>query len=243
MVDPRPFDYTRNVEYGDVDVAAVARLIGNPARAAMLDLLLSGRAHSAGDLAREAGVAPSTASTHLAELVDGGLLAAERAGRQQLYRLAGPSVARAMEALAVLAPPRKVSSLRLATKSANLRFARTCYDHLAGQLGVAVTEALITQRILRVRDGAFDVTTQGERRLADLGVDLQAARRRRRGFSLACLDWSERRSHLAGALGAALCDRLFDLGWIRRRPTSRALFLTEAGRVGLRHELGVEPGA
>jgi DNA-binding transcriptional ArsR family regulator len=222
------------------DVAAVARLIGNPARATMLDLLLDGRAHSAGELASEARVAPSTASSHLTNLVDGALVTAERVGRHQLYRIADPHVARAMEALAILAPARQGRSLRQATSDSHLRWGRTCYDHLAGQLGVALTDALVVQRILRPREEAFAITHSGEDRLAALGVDIVSARKRRRGYALVCIDWSERRPHLAGALGAALCDRLLSLGWIRRRPAGRAVIVTDEGRRRLRQDLGVD---
>jgi DNA-binding transcriptional ArsR family regulator len=224
----------------NVDVAAVARLIGNPARATMLDVLLDGRAHSASELAREARVAPSTASSHLADLLDGGLVTAERVGRQQLYRIADPRVARAMEALAILAPTRQVRSLRQAISDGHLRSGRTCYDHLAGRLGVALTDALIAERVLRPRDGAFAITHSGEDRLGALGVDVAGARKRRRGYALACLDWSERRPHLAGALGAALCDRLLSLGWISRRPACRGVVVTNEGTRGLREDLGVD---
>lgn len=224
----------------DLDVAAVARLIGNPARATMLDLLLDGRAHSAGELATEARVAPSTASSHLAALVDGALVTAERVGRQQLYRIADPRVARAMEALAILAPNREIRSLRQAISDGHLRSGRTCYDHLAGQLGVAVTDALIAERILRPRGSTFAITRSGEVRLAALGVDVAGARKRRRGYALACLDWSERRPHLAGALGAALCDRLLSLGWISRRTGGRGVVVTNEGTRGLREDLGVD---
>lgn len=224
----------------DLDVAAVARLIGNPARATMLDLLLDGRAHSAGELATEARVAPSTASSHLAALVDGALVTAERVGRQQLYRIADPRVARAMEALAILAPNREIRSLRQAISDGHLRSGRTCYDHLAGQLGVAVTDALIAERILRPRGGTFAITRSGEDRLSALGVDVAGARKRRRGYALACLDWSERRPHLAGALGAALCDRLLSLGWISRRTGGRGVVVTNEGTRGLREDLGVD---
>jgi len=222
------------------DVAAVARVLASPARTAMLELLLDGRAHPAGDLAREAGVALSTASAHLAELVEAGLVDAEPSGRQRRYRLTKPEVARAIEALAVVAPRRRVSSLRTASAAERLREGRTCYDHLAGRLGVALTDALIARRALRGRDGAFDVTRSGERLLGSMGVDVGAAREHRRPLTLACADWTERRSHLAGALGAELCDRLFELGWIARRGSGRAVALTDSGSTRLRELLGLD---
>jgi DNA-binding transcriptional ArsR family regulator len=205
----------------------------------MLDLLLDGDPHSATELAQQAGVSPATASSHLSALVAGGLVAADRAGRQRVFRLAGPRVAAALEALSTIAPHRPVSSLREAASEQRIRFARTCYDHLAGRLGVTVTEAMVERRLLHIVGGRFEVTAKGDRWLRGLGIDLEAARARRRAFVLPCLDWSERRPHVAGALGAALCHQLFELGWIRRT-AGRAVLLTRQGSVGLRSELGVE---
>ena len=224
----------------EADVAAVARVLANRARLAMLELLMDGRAHSAGDLAREAGVALSTASGHLAALAEAGLVDVEPSGRQRRYRLSRPEVARAIEALAVVAPRRRVSSLRTASAAERLREGRTCYDHLAGRLGVGITDALLARRALRARDGRFEVTGPGERLLGSMGVDVGGARERRRAFALACLDWTERRSHLAGALGAELCDRLFELGWVERRGSGRAAALTEAGSAGLKELLELD---
>jgi DNA-binding transcriptional ArsR family regulator len=218
----------------DADVVIVTRVLANRARLAMLELLMDGAAHPAGDLAREAGVAPSTASGHLAELVRSGLVESEPSGRQRRYRLSRPEVARAIEALAAVAPRRRVTSLRAATAAERLREARTCYDHLAGRLGVAVTDALLARRALRVRDEAFVLTASGEGLFRSIGVDVDGARALRRAFALACLDWTERRSHLAGALGAGLCDRLFELGWVSQRGPGRAVALTEQGSAGLR---------
>ncbi|MGH2636369.1 MAG: transcriptional regulator, partial [Actinomycetota bacterium] len=129
---------------------------------------------------------------------------------------------------------RQVSSLRAASAAERLREGRTCYDHLAGRLGVGITAALLARRALRGRDGAFVVTASGERLLGSIGVDVGGARERRMAFALACQDWTERRSHLAGALGAELCDRLFELGWVERRGSGRAVALTDAGTNGLR---------
>lgn len=207
----------------------------------MLDALMDGDAHPAGDLARQAGVALSTASGHLASLVEVGFVNVERVGRQRRYRLAGPDVARAVEALAAIAPRRPVSSLRGAMTADRLRAGRTCYDHLAGRLGVAVTDALAGRGALRLRGEEYLVTRSGVGVFEDLGVDLAAARARRRGFAFACQDWTERRAHLAGALGAALCRRWFELGWIRRSDRGRAVNRTAAGSAGLHSLLGIEP--
>jgi DNA-binding transcriptional ArsR family regulator len=221
-------------------VAQVAKLIANGPRAAMLDLLMDGQAHPAGVLAREAGVAPSTASGHLGALADRGLVTIEPVGRQRRYRLSGPEVARAMESLAALAPTIRISSLRQATNAEQLRRARTCYDHLAGRLGVVVTERLVSRRALRRAGDAFELAPSGRSLLESIGVDVDGARRRRRGFALACQDWTERRSHLGGALGAAVCDRFIDLAWIRRRPGGRAVVLTDEGIEQFVSSLGVK---
>ncbi len=227
--------------HSEADIAAVAGAMASDARTAMLDVLCDGGSHPAGDLAREAGVAPSTGSAHLAALVEAGLVEVRQVGRQRRYRLAGPEVARALEALAAVAPRRPATSLRGVTAAERLRAGRTCYDHLAGRLGVAVTDVLVSRRAVRRRDDRFELTRAGAGLLADLGVDVVAAREQRRGFALACLDWTERRHHLAGALGAGLCDRLFSLGWIRRAGPGRAVAVTEAGATGLRAELGIDP--
>lgn len=225
---------------GAAGVAQVAKLIANGPRAVMLDLLMDGQSHPAGVLAREAGVAPSTASGHLGALAERGLVTIERVGRQRRYRLSGPEVADAMESLAVLAPTIGISSLRQATKAEQLRRARTCYDHLAGRLGVALTEALVSGRSLRRTGGAFELTPSGRSFLEGIGVDVDGARRRKRGFALTCQDWTERRSHLGGALGAAVCDRLIELAWIRRRPGGRTVILTDEGAQQLAATLGIE---
>jgi DNA-binding transcriptional ArsR family regulator len=215
---------------GDADIAAVAALIGEPARAAVLDALLDGGALPASELARRAGVTPSTTSAHLARLTAGGLLLCEPAGRERRYRLASPDVAEVLEALARIAPRREVRSLRGAGRAEAIRAARTCYDHLAGRLGVDVTEALVGRGALVLRDSAYEVTASGEALLAELGVDVATARGRRRSFARACLDWSERRPHLAGSLGAALADAFLARRWVERRPADRGLKVTPAGR-------------
>ncbi|HJS26584.1 MAG TPA: transcriptional regulator, partial [Actinomycetota bacterium] len=156
------------------------------------------------------------------------------------YRLSRPEVARAIEALAVIAPRRRVSSLAAASAAERLRQGRTCYDHLAGRLGVEITDALLARRALRRADGGFVVSGQGERLLGSISVDVGAARERRRVFALACQDWTERRSHLAGALGAELCDRLFEIGWVERQGRGRAAALSEAGGAGLRELLQLD---
>lgn len=215
----------------------VAALIGEPARATILMALFGGESRPATDLAHRCGLTPQTVSMHLARLVEGGLLAVERSGRHKYYRLAGPQVAYALEALNVLAPRAPVRSLRQSVEVQALRFARTCYDHLAGAVGVGVADALLARGYVERSDGRFHLTLQGTAWLADFGVDPAQVAHARRAFAPQCLDWSERRHHIAGALGAAMTARLFALGWIVRLPTSRAVRLTPPGEAGLLAEL------
>jgi DNA-binding transcriptional ArsR family regulator len=221
---------------GDADLAAVGTLLAEPARARILAALGDGRSLPASALAAEAGVAPSTASGHLAKLVEGGLLAAESRGRRRYFRLHGPEVAEALEALARIAPAEPVRSLRQATRADALRAARTCYDHLAGRLGTALMDALLERGLVTDEH----VTPAGVETLARLGVDLDSIPGRRPLFR-SCLDWSERRPHAAGKLGAALAARAFELGWVERLDGSRALRVTAAGEVGFADAFGLPP--
>jgi len=228
----------------DVDLAAVASLIGEPSRAAMLDALLGGRALAAGELARIAGVSPATASEHLSRLRDGHLVEVVAQGRHRYYRLAGPEVGAALESLAHIAPPKPVTSLRQSGHARSLAFARTCYDHLAGRCGVAVHDALLRHAWLTGTPGGYDVTPAGADGLAELGVDVATARARRRSFARPCLDWTERRPHLAGGLAADLTASLLERGWfVPRSSDSRGLRLTDVGREELRTRLGWEAEA
>ncbi len=217
---------------GDADIAAVAGLLADNTRVAILLALCDGRALPAGELARRARVAPSTMSGHLARLVEGGALGVEAWGRYRYYRLASPRIAQALETLAGCAPATPVRSLRQSETAAAVRYARTCYDHLAGYVGVAVTQALVDEGILAPVEGGYGVA-EGGGRLRDVGVDLQRLKGRLL-FAPQHIDWSERRPHLAGPLAVALTHRLFDLGWIARTSSSRAVRVTAAGQVGLR---------
>jgi DNA-binding transcriptional ArsR family regulator len=221
----------------DADIATPAALMGDPTRATFLTALAVGTALPASELAQRAGVSASTASLQLAKLVEGGLLDVDRNGRHRYYRLADPSIATAIESLAVIAPPRPARSLRQARTGSELQAARTCYDHLAGALGVALFEALQRQRLLT---GELEVTKRGAKRLGQLGIDIEELAGRRRPLARRCLDWTERRHHLAGALGAALTKRFLELGWIERLPTSRAVRVTKEGRRALDRELAVK---
>jgi DNA-binding transcriptional ArsR family regulator len=227
----------------EADISGIAALLSDPTRVVMLDALLDGRALPAGELARCARVGAPTASAHLRRLLDGGLLTVEAQGRHRYYRLAGPAVAEAIEALSVLAPPRPVRSLSQSQQAQALRFARTCYDHLAGAVGVAVADALLRTALRPVGARDYDLTKHGRQLVDDFGVDLAELHRQRRTFARRCLDWTERSPHLSGALGAALLDRLLELGWLVGGRMPRGLVLTDTGREGLLRAFGCDPAA
>jgi DNA-binding transcriptional ArsR family regulator len=232
--------------FPQANLAAVASLVAEPARAAMLMSLFDGRARPAGELAYAAGVTPQTASSHLAKLLDGGLLSVEAAGRHRYFRLAGAHVAQALELLAMVAPAAPVRARPLSRDARELRHARCCYDHLAGRLGVAVAQALVSRKFLVAEaDQLFAVTPAGREWLATLGIDLAALRPTRRGLARQCLDWTERTHHLAGPLGRQLLTSLCDAGWLRRSPASRSVQVTPKGILAFRQQLGVDasPGA
>ena len=241
---------------GDVDIAAVAEVLADRSRSRMLLALDDGRALPASRLAAEAGVAASTCSAHLSRLVAAGMLTVEAHGRHRYYRLVGPHVAELLEAVARMAPAMKVGSLREATKAEAVRRARTCYDHLAGRLGVALMGALLDRGALAGGDGAFDpgraerdrlsapgrdvsyiLTENGRAVLGDLGIDCTPTGKR--ALVRYCVDWSEQRHHLAGALGARILNRFEDLRWIERRTATRAVTVTDAGATGLDRTLGL----
>jgi len=225
----------------DADIAAVAALMAEPARARMLQALGDARPLPASALAAEAGVSPQSASAHLARLREAGLITMEPVGRHRYFHLAAPEVAEALESLARLARPAQVRSLREATRAEALRRARTCYDHLAGKLGVRITDALVERGALETDDGtAFRVGPRAAKVLRPLGVDLEvvAAAPSRRPLARVCIDWTERRPHLAGRLGAALQESLVARGWVVRQPGFRAVRLTPEGEAALRRELG-----
>ena len=214
---------------GDADISPVASLLGDPARARIVQALHDGRALPAGELARRAGVRASTASEHLAKLVAAQLLAVERTGRHRYFRLASADVAHAVEALAAIAPARTARSLRQAVVGEALAQARTCYDHLAGRLGVELTDALLERRAIVATADDFVLGPKLDGVLGSLGIAALPSRRRE---AVRCLDWSERRPHVGGALGAAICSRAFEQQWIERLPGSRAVRLTKAGTEG-----------
>lgn len=236
---------------GDADVAHVAGLMAEPARAKVLMALADGRALPASLLASEAGVSPQTVSAHLRKLLEGGLVTVEQSGRHRYYALSGPEVAAAVEALARLAKPQPIRSLRQSTRAAALREARTCYDHLAGRLGVALLEGLVRRDALtrtdggtgterrpsdplaqQLPDGPYALGPNATEVLTELGVDL-ASQPSRRPLLRFCVDWSEQRHHLSGQLGASIAEALLNRNWLQRRTHQRAVHLSDAGRRGL----------
>jgi DNA-binding transcriptional ArsR family regulator len=224
---------------GRADIASIGALLADDARASMILTLLGGEAIPAGELARRAGVSPSGASAHLRRLREGGLVTQESVGRHRYFRLASPELAEALESLARVAPVRPVSSFRESEGTRALKHARTCYDHLAGELGVALVDALVERGVLTRGDAAFVIGDNGARWFGALGIDVDAVAGSRRSFARACLDWSERRPHLAGSLGAAVADAFFARKWIRRLPGGRAVAVTPDGRAWLERELGL----
>jgi DNA-binding transcriptional ArsR family regulator len=218
------------MRYSEPDLAAAAALLAEPARAELVLATLADGALPASELAARAGIARSTASEHLRRLVDGGFLVVADRGRRRYYELSGTDVAEAVEALSRVAPERPARSLRDATRSELLREARTCYDHLAGRLGVAFARALERRGVVVRENGDLTVGEQAAPELAALGIELEPLTSLRRPLVRGCLDWSERELHVAGALGAALTSRLFELGCIARRDGTRSVEVTEAGR-------------
>ena len=230
--------------------AEVAALSGDPARASMLHALMDGRALTATELARAAGITPQSASSHLARMTTVGLLTVEKQGRHRYHRLATPSVARMMECImqvaADLEPDRK--RLTVGPRDVTLRKARTCYDHFAGQLGVALADALVEQGRVELTSDAGLLTEAGMTFLGEIGIDtglLMARGTKRSGRVLCrpCLDWSERRPHLAGSLGAALCAHSMDQGWTRRIQGTRAVDITPKGERVMREKFRLDVGA
>jgi DNA-binding transcriptional ArsR family regulator len=226
----------------DADLATLGRLLSDPNRARILRILIGGTPQSGSALAAATGISRSLASAHLKKLTAGGLVRAERSGRQQLYSIAAQPVAEALEALLIIAPASPVQSLRDASRKKNLRWARMCYDHLAGVIGVALTEALTAQDAIAERDGAWVLGPRGAAVFGGLGIDVEAVPHRTRPLLRPCMDWTERRHHLAGGIGAALAGEITQRGWMRRLDGSRIVTITPAGYAGLDSWLAIDFG-
>jgi DNA-binding transcriptional ArsR family regulator len=220
-------------------IAEIAALVGDPARATMLTALLDGRALTATELAYAARITPQTASTHLAKLTESGLLNAVRCGRNRYFGLASPKVAQMLDGIMAVAVAHRPRFRPLSRQARELSDARICYDHLAGRLSVALTEFFVSRQYVVLSDEAAEITTQGTRFFTEFGIDLPALSSSRRHFCRYCIDWTERRPHIAGAVGAALTNRYFDLGWTERMRHSRAVVVTPTGRRGFLETFGI----
>jgi len=220
-------------------IAEIAALAGDPARANILSALLDGRAMTATELAYAARVTPQTASAHLAKMAEAGLISATPSGRHRYFRLASAKVAEMLETIAAVAIEGRPRFRPLTRQAAALRDARVCYDHLAGVLGVAIADAMTRRGYIILEDEGGHLTDAGTQFLTGLGVDLYVAGKGRKRMCRACLDWTERRPHIGGAIGAALADRLLALGWIARAKDNRSVVVTPEGEDGLRDVLGV----
>ncbi|MEE4565095.1 winged helix-turn-helix domain-containing protein [Paenibacillus polymyxa] len=224
------------------NVAMIASLVSEPSRAAILTALLDGRFHTASELAHMAGIKPQTASFHLAKMTEAQVITVEKQGRHRYYGIQDPEVAQVMESLLSIAPPVPIKSFKQASENEAIRLARTCYDHVAGHLGVQIMSFFMQKGILSEDQDGLHITQQGEIFFADFQINLKNTRQKRRSFSHKCLDWSERRHHLAGALGSALLDRLFELHWVEHLPTTRAIRITAEGKRGLKEVFSIEIG-
>jgi len=218
------------------DISSLAALISEPARGRMLIALLDGRGLPATELAQRAGITCQTASSHLAKLAEGRLLQVIPQGRHRYYRIANARVAELLESMARFAPIKETG--RSEPKSP-IQIARTCYNHLAGSLGVRIADAIVGRGLLREVGRDYQLTKKGAQWFSEFGIDTDALRKSGRVFARQCLDWSERRNHLAGALGSALAEHVFERGWIERVRESRAVRITDLGRRELKRQLGV----
>lgn len=223
----------------DADLAALGRTLGDTHRARFVLALLGGQELTAGELASRTGASSSLASAHLAKLLGSGLLSVRQRGRQRYYRFASPDIARAVEALLAIAPRSTATGLTNVTRGKALQRARTCYDHLAGQLGVTLADSFEQRGLIAPADSGWTLTSQGARRLGALGIDVGALHHTRRQFLRPCMDWTEHRPHMAGAVGQALASRLLDLGWVRRASATRAVVITALGEQQLLAEFAV----
>jgi DNA-binding transcriptional ArsR family regulator/predicted transcriptional regulator len=207
----------------------IASLIGDPARASIMWALLDGKAFTATELALIAETTPQNVSMHLSKLVQADLLSVESQGRHRYFKYARKEVAYAIEAMAGLVPPH-ASKKPMQAEEAGVRHCRTCYDHMAGRVGVAITDSLLKQNIIAGKKGGFDLTAKGEKWFVAFGIDTASLREKRRSFLRPCLDWSERRHHMAGSLATAFLEMMLADDWVRRTKNSRALIVTGKGR-------------
>ena len=233
--DPRRYT---SVMFGKYPLAVVGALLAEPSRVAMLMVLLDGHRHSAGELAMVADLSPQAASAHLAKLTDGGFLQVVRVGRRRLFALARPEVSQALESLGAMA---RTGASRSASKVEKpLRFARTCYDHLAGQVAVGMAHAMVAHGVLRPHGNEYQVLSPDARLFKELEIDLSTLGKNRRKLTRQCLDWTEREPHIGGALGAALLTRCISARWITQLSRTRAVRITDRGSRALQELMGFD---
>lgn len=225
--------------FQEPDIAAVAALISEPSRAMMLSALLGGHALPASELAARAHITPQTASAHLSRLLEGNLISVTATGRHRYYSLKNDQVAHILESLQVIASPSKTTPKRQPKIAPELCLARTCYDHLAGKLGVLLADALVEKGFISEAAGKYDPTEKGLDLAMTWGIAVDSLRKKRRKFAYACVDWSERRFHVAGSFGTAIAETFLDNGWVKRLPNTRALTVTSPGKVVLKQQLGI----
>lgn len=212
------------------DITDITGLIGDPVRTKILWTLLDGIAYTATELASCANTSPQNISMHLNKLIQADLLAVESQGRHKYYRFAKPEVAYAIEAIGSLVPNEQHKKIIADQANTAIKYCRTCYDHLAGKVGVLVTEALVKQQLIALNPGTYDVTKKGRDFFAQLNISIDELIKQRRALAKPCLDWSERRHHLAGSLGAALLNRMLSLNYVRKTKNSRAMIITAKGQ-------------
>jgi DNA-binding transcriptional ArsR family regulator len=235
------FVYDRTMKDGP-SIVGIAALIGDHARAEILTALVGGEALTATELAQVAGVTKQTVSAHLAKLTEARLIAVESQGRHRYFRLADRDVAQLLESLMGVAFRAGAVRVRSSPREPALRKARVCYDHLAGELGVLALDSLKERKLVRTGDDGLELTRKGEKYCREIGIDLEALGRERRPLCRPCLDWSVRRHHLAGAVGAALLDRCLESGWAKRRKDSRVVSFTPAGERAFRERFALRGG-
>ncbi|GMR68906.1 MULTISPECIES: metalloregulator ArsR/SmtB family transcription factor [Bacillus] len=222
------------------NISYIAKLIAEPTRAIILDCLMNNQALPASELAYMAKVSHPTISSHLSKLVEGNLLTVEQHGRHRYYRLANQEVAEVIEKLGTIAPIAQVRSLNQSNQLKQVRYARTCYDHLAGKLGVEITEKLLASEFIILEEEEYIVTEQGKRWFLNFGINIETAEIKRRVFAKPCLDWSERRYHISGWLGSAIAKLFFEQEWITKTDKTRAVHLTKKGMKLLKDQLGID---
>ena len=217
----------------------IATLIGDPTRATIMWTLLEGKAFTATELAITVTTSPQNISMHLTKLVQANLLVVESQGRHKYYRFARKEIAYAIEAMISLIPPPISSQKTKTEKVSGIKHCRTCYDHLAGKVGVALTDSLLQQQLLVDTSGGFEISSEGEKWFTEFGIPLTALKQQKRSFLRPCLDWSERRPHIAGSLATALLDKMLLKDWLRKTKDSRALIVTAKGKKEFQSRLGI----